>query len=347
MAAKAADYDVAIVGASLAGCTAAILLSRAGARVALIEKSPDPSAFKRVCSHFIQASAVPTIERLGLYEPILDAGGLRTRFHSGRAGGGSNRPRSGSAYCLNLRRELLDPMLRETAAAEPGVELMLGQTAVRLLRDGGGFGGVVVRDREGNEREIGAKLTVGADGRDSQVAEMAEVEEQDPPPQSPRLRRLLRGAEDAILARRRGLVPRSRHRRRLPHRRRPDLLHRDGEQGPGAGIQGGPRAGAGRPRRRHPGPAADPREPLGRPGDRQGRDAEPDPRAGRARPGPGRRRRPRQRPALRGRLRVRLPVRRMAGRQRLPGAARDRVPGERSAPLPQAPPPRARQARAT
>src|SRR3954452_18733868 len=66
MAARA-DYDVAIVGARLSGCTAAILLGRAGARVALIEKRPDPQAYKRVCSHFIQASAVPTIERIGLY----------------------------------------------------------------------------------------------------------------------------------------------------------------------------------------------------------------------------------------------------------------------------------------
>lgn len=173
MAAKAADYDVAIVGASLSGCTAAIFLSRAGARVALIEKQPDPAAFKRICSHFIQASAVPTIERLGLYEPILAAGGLRSRFHSWTPWGWIEPTEERSAYCLNLRRELLDPMLRKMAADRPGVELMVGQKAERLLRDGSRCCGVVVRDREGSEREIEAKLTVGADGRDSTVAEMA------------------------------------------------------------------------------------------------------------------------------------------------------------------------------
>jgi flavin-dependent dehydrogenase len=176
MAARA-EYDAAIVGASLSGCTAAILLGRAGARVALIEKRPDPEAFKRVCSHFIQASAVPTIERLGLYEPILAAGGVRSRFHSRTPWGWVEPTGRREAYCLNLRRSLLDPMLRETAAAEPGVELMLGQSAERLLSDGGGFGGVVVRDREGNEREIRARLVVGADGRDSRVAELAQVKE--------------------------------------------------------------------------------------------------------------------------------------------------------------------------
>jgi menaquinone-9 beta-reductase len=175
--ASEADYDVAIVGASLSGCTAAILLSRAGARVALIEKSPDPNAYKHVCSHFIQASAVPTIERLGLYEPILAAGGLRSRFHSRTRWGWIEPTEKRSAYCLNLRRELLDPMLREKAAAQAGVELILGQRAERLLQDGRTCRGVVVHDREGNRREIEAKLTVGADGRDSTVARMAAVGE--------------------------------------------------------------------------------------------------------------------------------------------------------------------------
>lgn len=177
MATKAGDYDVAIVGASLSGCTAAILLSRVGAKVALIEKSPDPQAFKRVCSHFIQASAVPTIERLDLYEPILDAGGVRSRFHAWTQWGWVEPTEKRSAYCLNLRRELLDPIVREAAAEQPGVDLLPGQTAERLVREEKAWSGVVVRDREGNEQEIRARLIVGADGRDSRVAALAEVKE--------------------------------------------------------------------------------------------------------------------------------------------------------------------------
>ena len=72
------DYDVIIAGASLAGCTTAILLGRAGASVALVERRPDPLAFKRICTHFIQNSAVPTLKRLDLLLPILAAGGLRS-----------------------------------------------------------------------------------------------------------------------------------------------------------------------------------------------------------------------------------------------------------------------------
>src|SRR4051794_27929992 len=76
------DYDAVIVGASLAGCATAIALGRNGARVALVEKRPDPAAFKRVCSHFIQASAVPALERLELLEPIVEAGGVRSAMRA-------------------------------------------------------------------------------------------------------------------------------------------------------------------------------------------------------------------------------------------------------------------------
>jgi 2-polyprenyl-6-methoxyphenol hydroxylase-like FAD-dependent oxidoreductase len=172
MAIDSNDYDAVIVGGSLAGCTAATLLGRAGARVALVEKQPDPKAFKRICSHFIQASGVPTLERLGWLEPIEEAGGIQTRVQAWTRWGWIKPPPPGNV-CVNLRRELLDPLVRERTAAEPGVELMLGCTATRVLREGGTVRGIVVRDATGEETELRATLTVGADGRDSQVAELA------------------------------------------------------------------------------------------------------------------------------------------------------------------------------
>lgn len=167
--------DAVIVGASLAGCTTAILLARAGAKVTLVEKQPDPAAFKRICSHFIQASAMPTFERLGLLDTIVAAGGVRSRFHAWTQWGWIEAPPEEAGLCLNLRRQVLDPLIREAAASESGVELILGQTADRLLREDGVVRGVVVRDREGNETELRASLTVGADGRDSRIAELSGV----------------------------------------------------------------------------------------------------------------------------------------------------------------------------
>jgi 2-polyprenyl-6-methoxyphenol hydroxylase-like FAD-dependent oxidoreductase len=170
-----AAYDAVVVGGSLAGCATAIQLGRAGLRVAVVEKQPDPQAYKRMCSHFIQASGVPAIERLGLLEPMEAAGAVRPGMHMWTKWGWVEAPPERAARGIDLRREILDPMVRKIAAETPGVEMLLGWSAERLLRDGGTFAGVAVRNREGEERELRARLTIGADGRDSKIAEVSEV----------------------------------------------------------------------------------------------------------------------------------------------------------------------------
>jgi menaquinone-9 beta-reductase len=169
------SYDAVIVGGSLAGCAAATMLGRAGARVAVLEKSPDPAAYKRICTHFIQASAVPTLERLDLLEPMMAAGALRPRLNTWTSWGWIEPPPERAERGVNLRRSKLDPMAREMAAATPGVAVMLGQTVTELRRTGGEVSGVVARDRDGAETVFEAPLTIGADGRDSRIAELAGV----------------------------------------------------------------------------------------------------------------------------------------------------------------------------
>jgi menaquinone-9 beta-reductase len=169
------SYDAVIVGGSLAGCATATMLGRAGARVAVVEKSPDPAAFKRICSHFIQASAVPTLERLELLGPMLEAGAVRSRFHARTPWGWIEPPPETAEMAINLRREKLDPMVREMAASTPGVEVLLGQTVTELRHESGAVSGVVARDREGVETVFAAPLTVGADGRDSLIAKLSRV----------------------------------------------------------------------------------------------------------------------------------------------------------------------------
>jgi menaquinone-9 beta-reductase len=172
-------YDVAVVGASIAGCTAATLLARSGARVALLEQRPDPAAYKTVCTHFIQASATPTIQRLGLAERIEAAGGVRngvelwTRYGWVRARPGAGSPYP--AYGYDIRREKLDPMMRQLVSETEGVELMLGQQVTGLVRSGDRPAGVRTTDRERQEQVIEARVVVAADGRDSHVAELGGV----------------------------------------------------------------------------------------------------------------------------------------------------------------------------
>jgi flavin-dependent dehydrogenase len=170
------ERDVVIVGASLAGCAAAIFLGRAGASVALVDQRTEETAFKRICSHYIQSSAVATLERLGLLEPMVEAGALRSAGRLWTRWGWIEPPAESKVPSgVNLRREVLDPLIRRTAAHTPGVDLILGQTAQELLREGARTGGVLVRDRAGELTELRGRLVVGADGRDSRVAKLSGV----------------------------------------------------------------------------------------------------------------------------------------------------------------------------
>jgi flavin-dependent dehydrogenase len=172
---EAGRFDVAVVGASAAGCTAARLFAQAGARVALIEQRPDPGAYKVACTHAILPSATPTIARLGL-APLLQArGALRTKAevwspHGGWFGFPDDAPEG-----WGVTRRTLDPMLRELAAGTERVELFSGWTTTRLLRDGDRVAGVQAEDRTHRTLAVRARLVVAADGRDSTVARLARV----------------------------------------------------------------------------------------------------------------------------------------------------------------------------
>ncbi|MFD7032186.1 NAD(P)/FAD-dependent oxidoreductase [Streptomyces sp. NPDC059917] len=172
------DYDVVISGASLAGSAAAILLARRGARVALLERRSDPGAYKVLCTHSITANAYPVLDELGLVRAIEEAGAVRnearwyTRWgwiEPKAAPGGPELP-----YAYNIRRSTLDPLIRSHAAQTPGVDLLLGHQVTGLVQEAGRTVGVRASTPRG-EREIRARLVVGADGKDSAVAKHAGI----------------------------------------------------------------------------------------------------------------------------------------------------------------------------
>ncbi|KQV09936.1 MULTISPECIES: NAD(P)/FAD-dependent oxidoreductase [unclassified Kitasatospora] len=171
-------YDVVISGASLAGSAAAILLARRGVRVALLERRSDPEAYKVLCTHSLTANAYPVLDELGLVPALEQAGAVRNeaRWHTRwgwieakAAPGGPELP-----YAYNVRRSTLDPLIRSRAAQTPGVDLLLGHQVTGLVREAGRTVGVRASTAQG-EREIRARLVVGADGKDSAVAKFAEV----------------------------------------------------------------------------------------------------------------------------------------------------------------------------
>ncbi|EFL18416.1 NAD(P)/FAD-dependent oxidoreductase [Streptomyces sp. C] len=171
-------YDVVISGASLAGSTAAILLARRGVRVALLERRSDPEAYKVLCTHSMTANAAPVLDELGLLPALEKAGAVRnearwyTRWgwiHPRAAPAGPALP-----YGYNVRRSTLDPLIRARAGETPGVDLLLGHQVTGLVTEAGRTVGVRARTPQG-EREIRARLVVGADGKDSAVAKLAGV----------------------------------------------------------------------------------------------------------------------------------------------------------------------------
>jgi len=171
------EYDAVVVGGSVAGCTAATFLGRQGARVALLERSPKEDAYKVICTHAILASGTGTLRRLGLAEQIEAAGGLRNAadFWT-RRGWVRPRPPSGVKelpYGYNIRRERLDPMIRSLATSTDGVDYLPGATVTELIRDEAGRPRGVRAVVGGEEREVRARVIIGADGRDSKVAELA------------------------------------------------------------------------------------------------------------------------------------------------------------------------------
>lgn len=172
------DYDVVISGAGLAGSAAAILLARRGVRVALLERRSDPEAYKVLCTHSLTASAYPVLDELGLVPALEKAGAVRNQARWYTRWGWIE-PRAAPAgpelpYGYNIRRSTLDPLIRSHAAETPGVDLLLGHHVSGLVREAERTVGVRASTPQG-EREIRARLVVGADGKDSAVAKLAGV----------------------------------------------------------------------------------------------------------------------------------------------------------------------------
>jgi flavin-dependent dehydrogenase len=172
---SAREFDVAVVGASVAGCTAARLFAQSGASVALIEQRDDPAAFKVVCTHAILPPATPTIERLGLAPLLAARGAPRTGAEFWTPYGGWLGLPDDFPDGWGVTRRTLDPLLRDLAVNTSGVDFFPGWTARRVLFDDTRPAGFEVENRSRRTMVIRARLLVGADGRKSTVARLAGV----------------------------------------------------------------------------------------------------------------------------------------------------------------------------
>ncbi|MBI4572537.1 MAG: NAD(P)/FAD-dependent oxidoreductase [candidate division NC10 bacterium] len=168
-------WDVIVVGAGPAGCTAAALLSRAGLRVTLLDKSAAPPP--KVCGEYLSPGCLPILDGIGLLSSLRDAGARPLNGMVIHTAGGrtleATYPRDGGiqglpARGLAIRRALLDPLLLDTAIKQ-GAEFAPNFQVSDLVWKDGRVAGVRGR-RRGQMINHRARLVIGADGRNSAVA---------------------------------------------------------------------------------------------------------------------------------------------------------------------------------
>src|SRR5262245_64897743 len=140
-AAPSKRYDAVVIGGGPAGSATALMLARAGWKVAVIEKSRYPRS--KVCGEFISASTFPLLAELGLLEEVRGRAGPEVRrvaIFAGETVSVAPMPAVGGSFGKwgqALGREHLDLLLLE-AAATAGADLWQPYrvTRVEFLRRG-------------------------------------------------------------------------------------------------------------------------------------------------------------------------------------------------------------------
>ncbi len=162
-------YDVAVVGGSIAGCASAILFAKMGHKVVVFEQKTldDEQHYKRLCTHFVQPSAVPVLDELGLQHLRQDRFAIQTRACMVTDGGVIDHPApyGEHGYALNLERRVFDPALR-SAVREHGISFVDGCEVNQVERTEQGW----VLHYDEMAASVSARLLIAADGRQSRLA---------------------------------------------------------------------------------------------------------------------------------------------------------------------------------
>ena len=166
------DYDVVVVGGRGAGAATAMLLARAGLRVALVDRALVGS--DALCTHALMRAGVIQLHRWGLLDRVIAAGTPAVRhtlFRYGEATTAVSLKRVAGVDALYAPlRSVLEPILVHAAAAA-GADVMFGVSVTDVERtvDGRVIGVVGHHDR-GEPLRLRAAVTIGADGLYSTVA---------------------------------------------------------------------------------------------------------------------------------------------------------------------------------
>jgi flavin-dependent dehydrogenase len=154
------NYDAVVIGGRVAGASTALLLARAGVRVALIERSRYGT--DTLSTHGLMRAGVLQLTRWGLLGDITAAGtppipAATFHYADDESTFVTIRPHAGVDALYAPRRYLLDRILVEAAAAA-GAEVRHESTLAGVLRDHHDHVvGVRTVDRKGSPAELGQR----------------------------------------------------------------------------------------------------------------------------------------------------------------------------------------------
>ena len=166
-------YDVVIVGARCAGAATAMLLSRAGHRVLLIDRGRYGT--DTLSTHALMRGAVVQLHRWNILPEVIASGTAPVRSATFFYGDDPVRipvkPRDGIDALYAPRRYVLDRLLVDAASAA-GADVVFGVRLRELDRSGALVRGVMLEDGSGSVHRVAARVVIGADGMRSTVARL-------------------------------------------------------------------------------------------------------------------------------------------------------------------------------
>ncbi len=172
------DFDAIVVGARVAGAATALYLARRGYTVLLLDRDRFPSP--TLSTHLFFTDTLGALRELGALERVLAVDAPRLRWLRFPYVAAPFPEHDGLDFALCIRREVLDTILLERAAAQPEITVKTGTRVTGLVWDDGRVAGVRYRARRGRaEGEARARIVIGADGRHSFVARAAGAAEYD------------------------------------------------------------------------------------------------------------------------------------------------------------------------
>jgi menaquinone-9 beta-reductase len=161
-------WDVVVAGAGPAGSIAALVLARAGARVALVDKAAFPR--DKACGDLVGPRGVAVLRELGV--PVTDAGRGADLLVAGPSGQRARLPayrgRTYAGYGLIVPRTVLDDALRAAAVAAGATPVRARISDAEIGRDGL-LQALIASDGQ----RLAGRVFIGADGALSVVARLA------------------------------------------------------------------------------------------------------------------------------------------------------------------------------